>query len=159
MVKKTNSGQNTGHRSQGKPQNSDKFADEYHFYLVGSSCPTNLNSLPNNKILAWIEFKAFADDNIDILFRCLDLSLMGRKHCGERRKMLVTTIFSKGFYLRIVWKRVNTFPNKPWFLRVCSTSLLKNTEGKGEIARNEQFLLFPQCFLPIWRTFCHFHQT
>ena len=34
----------------------------------------------------------------------------------------------------------------------------ENTEGKGEIACNEQFLLFPQCFLPIWRTFCHFHQ-
>ena len=38
------------------------------------------------------------------------------------------------------------FPNKPWFLRVCCTSLLK-TLGKGEIARNEQFLHFPQCFL------------
>ena len=23
---------------------------------------------------------------------------------------------------------------------------VENTEGKGEIARNEQFLLFPQCF-------------
>ena len=33
-----------------------------------------------------------------------------------------------------------------------------NTAGKGEIARNEQFLLFPQCFQPILRTFCHFHQ-
>ena len=30
--------------------------------------------------------------------------------------------------------------------------------GKKEIARNEQFLLFPQCFLPIWITFCHFRQ-
>ena len=29
---------------------------------------------------------------------------------------------------------------------------------KGEIAPNEQFLLFPQCFQPVWRTFCHFHQ-
>ena len=28
---------------------------------------------------------------------------------------------------------------------------------KGEIARNEQFLLFPLCFLPVWRTFWHFH--
>ena len=28
----------------------------------------------------------------------------------------------------------------------------KNTAGKGEIARNEQFLLFPQCFLHFWRT-------
>ena len=34
----------------------------------------------------------------------------------------------------------------------------ENTVGKGEVARNEQFLLFPQCFLPIWRTFCHFYQ-
>ena len=37
-------------------------------------------------------------------------------------------------------------------------SLKKNTVGKGEIARNEQFLLFPQCCVPFWRTFCHFHQ-
>ena len=35
---------------------------------------------------------------------------------------------------------------------------LENTVGKGEIARKEQFLLFPQCFLSILRTFCHFHQ-
>ena len=34
----------------------------------------------------------------------------------------------------------------------------ENTVGKGEIARNEQFLLFPQCFLPVWITFGHFLQ-
>ena len=33
------------------------------------------------------------------------------------------------------------------------------TSEIGEIARNEQFLLFPQCFLPVCITFCHFHQT
>ena len=32
----------------------------------------------------------------------------------------------------------------------------ENTVGKGEIACNEQFLLFPQCFLPVWITFCIF---
>ena len=32
----------------------------------------------------------------------------------------------------------------------------ENTVGKGEIARNEQFLLFPQCFLPVWRILGHF---
>ena len=37
---------------------------------------------------------------------------------------------------------INGFPNKPWFLHVCCTSLLK-TVGKGEIARNEEILLFP----------------
>ena len=39
------------------------------------------------------------------------------------------------------------FPSKPLFLRICSTILLKNTVKKGEIACNEQFLLFPLCFL------------
>ena len=47
-------------------------------------------------------------------------------------------------------------PNKPWFSCVCSMSLLK-TVGKGEFVYNEQFILFPQYFLPFFRTFCHFH--
>ena len=34
----------------------------------------------------------------------------------------------------------------------------ENTAGKGEIAREEQFLLVPQCFLPISKPFGHFHQ-
>ena len=54
-------------------------------------------------------------------------------------------------------KFLNPFPNKPWFLHVCSISPLK-TLGKGENAPNEQFLLFPQCFLPVSRTFCRLHQ-
>ena len=49
-------------------------------------------------------------------------------------------------------------PHNDTFLRPWETNLLKNTVGKGEIARNEQFLLFPQCFLPVWITFFHFHQ-
>ena len=32
----------------------------------------------------------------------------------------------------------------------------ENTVGEREIAQNEQSLLFPQCFLPFWRTFHHF---
>ena len=32
----------------------------------------------------------------------------------------------------------------------------EDTVGKGEIARND--LLYPQCFLPIKRTFWYFHQ-
>ena len=39
--------------------------------------------------------------------------------------------------------KFNPFPNKPWFLHVCSASLLKTLWENGEIARNEQFLLFP----------------
>ena len=32
----------------------------------------------------------------------------------------------------------------------------ESTAGKGELARNEQFLFFPQCFLPVCITFFHF---
>ena len=34
----------------------------------------------------------------------------------------------------------------------------ENTVGKGEIARNEQYLLFPQCFLSFMRLFCPLDQ-
>ena len=34
----------------------------------------------------------------------------------------------------------------------------ENTGGKCEIASNEQFLLFPQCFLPVSKTLYHFYQ-
>ena len=40
---------------------------------------------------------------------------------------------------------INPFPHNDTFWRPWETSLLK-TLGKGDIARNEQFLLFPQCF-------------
>ena len=50
-------------------------------------------------------------------------------------------------------------PNKPGFyMSALKSSLYKKTAGKGEIALNEQFLLFPQCFLPFWRTFHYFHE-
>ena len=50
------------------------------------------------------------------------------------------------------------FPKQALVFTYLPYNSFDNTVGKGEIARNEQFLLFPQCFLPIWRTFCHFHQ-
>ena len=64
--------------------------------------------------------------------------------------------------LRNLWGKKTTqwmFSNKPWFFTCLQYKSFKNTVGKGEIARNEQFLPFPQCFLPFWRTFRHFHQS
>ena len=72
-------------------------------------------------------------------------------------KVVQKLTFILGVMREFCQSGINPFPNKPWILRVCSASL-ENTVGKGEIAHNEQFLLFPQCFLPIWRTLCHFHQ-
>ena len=34
----------------------------------------------------------------------------------------------------------------------------EKTVGNGEIARDEQFLIFPQCFLLVWITFFHFRE-
>ena len=48
----------------------------------------------------------------------------------------------------IVWEWVNPFPNSPWFLHVCSTSLLKTVWGKREIDCNEQFFLSPTAIFP-----------
>ena len=75
--------------------------------------------------------------------------------------MLFCLSFINGLFQQWNYQHIilfNHFPNKLRFSHVCSTSLLKTLWGKGEIARNEQFLLFPQCFLPVWRTFCHFYQ-
>ena len=57
----------------------------------------------------------------------------------------------------LILSNFNPFPNKPSFLRVCSTSLLK-TLWKKEKLFNIQNFSFSQCFLPIWSTFCHFHR-
>ena len=50
----------------------------------------------------------------------------------------------------------NPFPNKPWFSRVFSTSHSKTLGGKGEIARNEQFLPFPPVFSSRFENFLPF---
>ena len=52
----------------------------------------------------------------------------------------------------------NPFPNKSLFYTCLQYKSFENTVGKRKIARNEQFLLFPHCFLPFWMTFCQFHQ-
>ena len=46
----------------------------------------------------------------------------------------------------------------PWFLHVCSTSLLKTQWEKEKLLATSNLLLFPQCFLPFYGPFCHFHR-
>ena len=47
----------------------------------------------------------------------------------------------------------------PQVLRVCSTSLLKSQREKEKLLITSNFSFLPQCFPPVWRTFCYFHQT
>ena len=48
---------------------------------------------------------------------------------------------------------MKAFPKQALAFRCLQNKSLENTVGKGEIARDEQFLLFPQCFLLFWRKF------
>ena len=51
------------------------------------------------------------------------------------------------------------FPKQSLVFTCLQDKSFENTVEKGDIDRNKQFLLFPQCFLPVWRATCHFHQT
>ena len=71
-----------------------------------------------------------------------------------KKKHLVTSRLKSGYKIAASVKMhldfdrtVYSIPNKPLFARLQYKSF-ENTVRKGEIARNEQFLLFPQCFQP-----------
>ena len=53
---------------------------------------------------------------------------------------------------------LNPFLNKPWFLHVCSTSLLKTLWKKEKLLVTSNSSFSPQFFLPVWRTLFYFHQ-
>ena len=60
-------------------------------------------------------------------------------------------------YCTISSSHINPFPNKPCFLRVCRISLLKTLWEKEKLLVTSNFSFFPQCYLPIRRTYCHCH--
>ena len=47
-----------------------------------------------------------------------------------------------------VWERVNSFPNKPWFLRVCRTSPLKTMWKKEKLLVTSNFSFSHSVFYP-----------
>ena len=73
---------------------------------------------------------------------------------GKRRKCCLAAftpfpiLFSKTTFLGL--------PKQALVFTCLRYKSFENTVGNGEIARNEQFLLFPQCFLTVWITFCIF---
>ena len=58
-----------------------------------------------------------------------------------------------------IWsgKRLIGFPKQALVFMCLQYKSFEITVGKREIARNKQFLLFPQCFLPFWRPLYIFH--
>ena len=53
---------------------------------------------------------------------------------------------------------VKLFPEQALTFIGLQYKSFEDTVEKGEIAHNEQFLLFPLYFLPVLQTSCHFHQ-
>ena len=58
-----------------------------------------------------------------------------------------------------IWsgQRLTGFPKQALVFTCLQYKSSEITVGKGEIAHNKQFLLFPQPFLPYWRPLCLFH--
>ena len=65
----------------------------------------------------------------------------GYQHFLNFPQCFQRAFFSGSLKVGIVWERVKLNKNGKKF-----SKRVENTEGKGEIARYEQFLLFPQCF-------------
>ena len=53
---------------------------------------------------------------------------------------------------------IKPFPKQALVFTCLQYRYFENTVGKREIAPNDQFLLFPNCFPLVLRNFCHFHQ-
>ena len=121
--------------------------------------------LPNDKILDLSKLKAFVDDKMNVAKMMIYVfdtaeNIVGKgENIGYQHFLLFPQSFQKAFSSGVLKVGIvlpyNPFPDQPWFLCVHSTSF-ENTVGKGEIAHYEQFLLFPQCFLPILENFLPF---
>ena len=61
------------------------------------------------------------------------------------------------FKFRAFTINIQPFPKQALVFTCLQYKSFKNTVGKGEIPHNKQFLLFPQSFLSVCRTFCHFY--
>ena len=64
------------------------------------------------------------------------------------KSLHLSPIFCHGF--------INPFPKKPWFLRVCSTSLLKTLWEKEKLLITSNFSFSHSVFSHFWQNFCHF---
>ena len=126
---------------------------------------TDLNPLPDSSKL-----KEFADDNFkfDENGRKLTKRVENTVGKGEiahyEQFLLFPQCFQRACFPGaskgvIVWELVNSFLKKTLVFTCLRYKSFENTVGKGEIANNEQFLLFPQCFLPMLGSFCHCHQV
>ena len=133
-----------------------------HMIIDPTFLAANL-TFPKQQILDPSKVKDFTDDNFKFhkngrkFFRWVENTVEKEQfllffHSVFKRLALHTHknqgLFGKGLILSQI---------RPGFY-MSAIQVFENTVGKGEIACNEQFLFFLQCFLPVWRTFWHLHR-
>ena len=85
----------------------------------------------------------------------------GKKLFSKMYFVLLLDYFleNKTYHLQLLLgKAFNPFPEKPWFLRICSTSILKTPKEKEKLLITSNFIFSHSVFKPIKITSCHFHQ-
>ena len=110
---------------------------------------TLLNKKKFQTWLTWNSHRKYAFEDFQVILVIID----NQYWLTPDARILVKTLWPKKKLLFPF--PINPLLNNPWFLHVCSTSLLKRCTNRRNC--DEQFLLFPQCFLPFWRTFSYFH--
>ena len=120
----------------------------------------HLYPFPKQQILDTSELKEFANDNLKFDGNSKKFSkwvenTVWKGEIGHNEQFLLFTQYFQKTCIAdtwkpgLVWERVNPFPHNDTFWSPLGNKPFENTVGKGEIARNKQFLLFPQCFLPV----------
>ena len=135
----------------GKGHNDPLKMEKYH--LDPSPSPSTESPLPliqprhRNKVTYVQRWKVLRDRNKNL--PKLDFNAKASGIPKVKYDYITSIIIITTMMIHI--RKVNPFPNKPLFLRVCSTRL-ENTGGKREIVLNEHFFSF------FYSGFCHFHQ-
>ena len=88
---------------------------------------------------------------------CIHVNIQWRRERERKKSLAVETVELYAFFFPTCF-RIAISQTSPGVYVSAVQVFWKYCGGKGEIARNEQSILFPQCFLPVWRTFCHFHK-
>ena len=107
-------------------------------------CTRNKNKTHNKVIYTWMQKAQLSDANIVSV--------------SQKNVFIFFSLYFTNFCYKTYRYHFIPFPNKSWFLRFCSTSLLKMLWEKKKLPVTSNFSFFPQCLLALWRTFCHFRQ-
>ena len=90
--------------------------------------------------------------NLSVNFSTLTIkwtnSWSTKMYLEKFRQEIVTRVFSFYIHTNFLFKSIKPFPNKPLFLRVCSTSLLKTLWEKEKLLITSNFSFSHSIFFP-----------